>query len=146
MKTRKIEWKKFFAGVFIAIIAISAGFMVGFIPIVRGANPSVTYASPDDNSVFADVDRGEGINITVNVTDGDSDLAQVEIWTNASWDGSWIQLYDSGALGGVAYHNHTVQCGNMTGSWTEYWYNVSANDGAWTNVTYNFTTEYVWGD
>jgi len=64
---------------------------------------------------FVDVWRGKGVNVTVNVSDGDGDLNQVVLkWNNS---GTWDTFYDSGALGTVNYHNHTVLNTNFTGSW-----------------------------
>lgn len=55
-------------------------------------------------------------------------------------------FYNSGSLGGVAYHNTSGENENWTGSWTAYWWRICGNDGAWTNTTYSFTTAYQWGD
>ncbi|GAH36361.1 unnamed protein product, partial [marine sediment metagenome] len=54
-------------------------------------------------------------------------------------------FYDSGALGTVAYHNASGQNGNWTGSWTTYYWNISANDGTTHDTVYSFTTQYQWG-
>ena len=113
---------------------------------VRGASPTINYASPSDGAAFVDVWRGEGVNITVNVTDADNDLQQVVLkWNNS---GTWSTFYDSGALGGgVSYHNTTVLNSNFTGSWETYEWQICAKDSSgWTNTTYSFTTEYVFGD
>ena len=111
---------------------------------VRGASPTINYVSPADGATFVDVWRGEGVNLTVNVTDADGDLAQVVLkWNNS---GTWATFYDSGALGGVSYHNVTVLNANFTGSWETYEWQICAYDTAWTNTTYSFTTEYVFGD
>jgi len=117
---------------------------VVFMNRVEAANPTVVYTSPADSGLFADTNDGGGVSWVINVSDADTDIAEVELWSNSS--GSWAVFYDSGALGGVAYHNTSGQNGNWTGSWTKYWWNISANDGAWTNVTYSFTTGYQWGD
>jgi len=118
--------------------------MLAYTTIVSGASPSIVYASPDNGDTFVDVWRGKGVNVTVNVTDGDGDLNQVVLkWNNS---GTWSTFYDSGALGGVSYHNHTVLNTNFTGSWETYEYQICAYDTAWTNTTYSFTTEYVFGD
>jgi len=118
--------------------------MLAYTTIVSGASPSIVYASPDNGDTFVDVWRGKGVNVTVNVSDGDGDLNQVVLkWNNS---GTWDTFYDSGALGGVSYHNHTVLNTNFTGSWETYEYQICAYDTAWTNVTYSFTTGYVWGD
>ena len=111
---------------------------------VRGASPTINYVSPADGATFVDVWRGEGVNLTVNVTDADGDLAQVVLkWNNS---GTWATFYDSGALGGVSYHNVTVLNSNFTGSWETYEWQVCAKDGTgWANTTYSFTTEYVFG-
>ena len=111
---------------------------------VRGASPTINYVSPADEATFVDVWRGEGVNLTVNVTDADGDLNQVVLkWNNS---GTWATFYDSGALGGVSYHNVTVLNSNFTGSWETYEWQICAYDTAWSNVTYSFTTEYVFGD
>jgi len=111
---------------------------------VRGASPTINYVSPADEATFVDVWRGEGVNLTVNVTDADGDLQQVVLkWNNS---GTWATFYDSGALGGVNYHNVTVLNSNFTGSWETYEWQICAYDTAWTNTTYSFTTEYVFGD
>ena len=113
------------------------------IPSVSADDPAVGYASPADDSTFVDVVPGDGVNVTVNVTHATTNLAWVKLYANDS--GSWVLFYDSGALGGVAYHNVTVQNENWTGSWEKYYYNISANDGATHDTTYSFTTEYVFG-
>ncbi len=107
--------------------------------------PSVSYASPDDGDTFVDVDAGDGVNITVNVSDADTDIQQVEIWSNSS--GTWSAIYQSGALGGVGYHNHTVLDSNALEGMTTYYYNISVEDTSdgWTNTTYSYETDYVWG-
>jgi len=111
---------------------------------VRGASPTINYVSPADGATFVDVWRGEGVNLTVNVTDADGDLQQVVLkWNNS---GTWATFYDSGALGGVSYHNVTVLNSNFTGSWETYEWQICAYDTAWTNTTYSFTTEYVFGN
>ena len=111
---------------------------------VRGASPTINYVSPADGATFVDVWRGEGVNLTVNITDTDGDLNQVVLkWNNS---GTWATFYDSGALGGVSYHNVTVLNSNFTGSWETYEWQICAYDTAWTNVSYSFTTEYVFGD
>lgn len=110
---------------------------------VEAANPIVVYTSPADSGLFADTNNGDGVSWVINVSDADTDIAEVELWGNSS--GTWAVFYDSGALGGVAYYNTSGQNENWTGSWTKYWWNISANDGAWTNVTYSFTTGYQWG-
>ena len=136
--------RAFIVGIILGTL-IFGSLAVYFAPLVRGANTSIGYASPDNGATFVSVDAGDGVTITVNVTDSDSDLAQVEIWSNAS--GSWSALYQSGALGGVGYHNHSVVDPDALESWTTYYYNISAEDGVeWTNVTYSYTTGYVWGD
>ena len=110
---------------------------------VRGASPTINYVSPADGATFVDVWKGEGVNLTVNVTDADGDLQQVVLkWNNS---GTWATFYDSGALGGVSYHNVTVLNSNFTGSWETYEWQICAYDTAWTNTTYSFTTEYVFG-
>lgn len=138
--------RAFIVGIILGTL-IFGSLAVYFAPLVRGANASIGYASPDNGATFVSVDAGDGVTITVNVTDSDSDLAQVEIWSNAS--GSWSALYQSGALGGVGYHNHSVVDPDALESWTLYYYNISAWDtstGDWTNVTYSYTTDYMWGD
>ncbi|GAG97209.1 unnamed protein product, partial [marine sediment metagenome] len=118
--------------------------IIVFVNRVEAANPVVVYTDPDDDSLFADTNDGDGVNWVINVSDADNDIDEVELWSNSS--GSWAKFYDSNALGGVAYHNTSGQNGNWTGSWTTYYWNISANDGSWTNATYSFTTGYQWGD
>jgi len=96
--------KGFVSGIIVGMLVFST-LMVAYTTIVSGASPSVVYASPDNTDTFVDVWRGKGVNVTVNVSDGDGDLNQVVLkWNNS---GSWDTFYDSGALGGVSYHNHT---------------------------------------
>lgn len=111
---------------------------------VEAADPVVVYADPDDDGLFADTNDGDGVNWVVNVSDTDNDIVQVVLTENSS--GTWSVFYDSGALGGVAYHNTSDQNGNWTGSWTKYWWNISVKDATWHNTTYSFTTAYQWGD
>ncbi|MCD6468537.1 MAG: hypothetical protein J7L32_04410 [Thermoplasmata archaeon] len=142
---KMVESKKkgFVSGIIVGMLVFST-LMLAYTTIVSGASPSIVYASPDNGDTFVDVWRGKGVNITVNVSDGDGDLNQVVLkWNNS---GTWNTFYDSGALGGVSYHNHTVLNTNFTGSWEEYEYQICAYDTVWTNTTYSFTTEYVWGD
>jgi len=128
----------------IVMFIICSTILLAYTISVRGASPSISYASPSNGATFVSVWRGEGVNITVNVTDADGDLNQVVLkWNNS---GSWSTFYDSGALGGVSYHNHTVLNTNFTGSWHTYEWQICAYDIAWHNTTYSFTTEYVWGD
>jgi len=105
--------------------------------------PAVSYASPSDGATFVDVVPGEGVNWTVNVTDSDGDLQRVRLLSNSS--GSWQIFYDSGDLGGVSYHNASGMNPNWTGSWKTYYWRIACYDGSWTNYTYSFTTEYVFG-
>lgn len=114
-----------------------------FINPVRAADPAINFADPDDGGTFADTNDGDGVNWVVNVTDADTNLAWVKLYSNDS--GAWVEFYDSGALGGVAYHNASGTNGNWTGSWTTYWYNISADDGTTHDTTYSFTTAYQWG-
>ena len=113
-------------------------------PVSRAASPVVAYSSISNGEQFVDVIPGEGVYLTVNVSDGDGDLQSVDIYTNAS--GSWSSIYSSGALGGVSYHNtSSFLVSEWLGSWTKYWFNITANDGSDTEFVYSFTTEYVWG-
>ena len=113
-------------------------------PVSRAASPVVAYSSISDGEQFVDVIPGEGVYLTVNVSDSDGNLQSVNIYTNAS--GSWSSIYSSGALGGVSYHNtSSFLVSSWTGSWTKYWFNITANDGSDTEFLYSFTTEYVWG-
>ena len=113
-------------------------------PISRAAAPVVAYSSISNGATFVDVVPGEGVYLTVNVSDGDGNLQSVDIYTNAS--GSWSSIYSSGALGGVSYHNtSSFLVSEWLGSWTKYWFNITANDGSDTEFLYSFTTEYVWG-
>ena len=113
-------------------------------PVSRAASPVVAYSSITDGEQFVDVIPGEGVYLTVNVSDSDGNLQSVDIYTNAS--GSWSSIYSSGALGGVSYHNtSSFLVSSWTGSWTRYWFNITANDGSDTEFVYSFTTEYVWG-
>lgn len=117
---------------------------VMFVSRVEAANPVVVYTDPANDGRFADTNDGAGVSWTVNVSDADTNLQWVKLYANDS--GSWVLFYDSGALGGVAYHNVSGQNGNWTGSWTEYYWNISANDGTTHDTTYSFTTGYQWGD
>jgi len=132
--------KGFIAGVIAGMIIFGA---LAFIEVTRAAAPSITYAYPSNGATFVSVWRGHGVNITVNVTDADGDLNKLVLKWNDS--GTWKTFYDSGALGGVSYHNVTVLNSNFTGSWTTYEWQICAYDTSWTNTTYSFTTEYVWG-
>jgi len=135
--------KGFVSGIIVGMLVFST-LMLAYTTIVSGASPSIVYASPDNGDTFVDVWRGKGVNVTVNVSDGDGDLNQVVLkWNNS---GTWDTFYDSGALGGVSHHNHTVLNSNFTGSWETYEYQICAYDTAWTNTTYSFTTGYVFGD
>jgi len=135
--------KKFVAGLITGMIIFGA--LTFFAIITMAVSPTIAYATPADGATFVDVWRGHGVNITVNVSDADGDLQQVVLkWNNS---GTWATFYDSGALGGVSYHNVTVLNTNFTGSWTTYEWKICAKDGTgWVNTTYSFTTEYVWGD
>lgn len=135
--------RKFIAGLITGLFVFGA--LTFYAIETRAVNPSIVYAYPSDGATFVDVWRGHGVNVTVNVSDGDGDLEQVILkWNNS---GTWATFYDSGALGGVSYHNVTVLNSNFTGSWTTYQWQICAKDGTgWTNTTYSFTTEYVWGD
>jgi len=135
----KTKGKMFIAGL------VSGAVIFGIMAVVVSASaPSISYIYPSNGAKFIHVWRGHGVNITVNVSDADADLNQVVLkWNNS---GTWSVFYDSGALGGVAYHNVTVLNKNFTGSWATYEWQVCAYDTAWTNTTYSFTTEYVWGD
>lgn len=135
--------RKFVAGLITGMIIFGA--LTFFAIITMAVSPTIAYASPADGATFVDVWRGHGVNITVNVSDADGDLQQVILkWNNS---GTWATFYDSGALGGVSYHNVTVLNTNFTGSWTTYEWQICAKDGTgWANTTYSFTTEYVWGD
>jgi len=113
-------------------------------PVSRAASPVVAYSSISDGEQFVDVIPGEGVYLTVNVSDSDGNLQSVNIYTNAS--GSWASIYSSGSLGGVSYHNtSSFLVSSWTGSWTKYWFNITANDGSDTEFVYSFTTEYIWG-
>lgn len=129
-----------------SVVVVCLISMVAFIFVTRveAADPTVVYANPGDGGLFADTDDGDGVSWTVNVSDGDGDIQWVKLYSNDS--GIWALFYDSGALGGVAYHNTSGQNGNWTGSWTTYYWNISANDGSTHDTTYSFTTEYVFGD
>jgi len=135
------EVKKIVLTLVITSILISTALYM--LPVGRAAAPTVEYLSPADSATFVDVMRGDGVNYTVNVSDSDGNLQQVVLQDNAS--GSWVTFYDSGSLGGVSYHNHSGVNSHWTGSWETYYWKVCAYDGSWTNVTYSFTTEYVFG-
>ena len=124
-----------------AVILTSIAYI--FPQSARGATPTISYASPSNGATFVDVIPGEGVNWTVNVTDSDGDLQRVRLLSNSS--GSWQVFYDSGDLGGVSYHNASGTNPNWTGSWKTYYWRVACYDGTWTNYTYSFTTEYVFG-
>lgn len=130
-------------GVTIVIVACMI-LSVLFVTMVIGADPSVSSSVPVSGGYFANTNDGKGVQWTVNITDTDGNLAQVQLQGNTS--GSWITFYDSGALGGVTWHNATGNNGNWTGSWTKYYWKIRTNDGTWHEITYNFTTEYQWGD
>ncbi|RLF34531.1 MAG: hypothetical protein DRM98_00275 [Thermoplasmata archaeon] len=129
----------------VAVVVLLLFSVLTFItPISRAASPVVAYSSITDGEQFVDVIPGEGVYLTVNVSDSDGNLQSVDIYTNAS--GSWSSIYSSGALGGVSYHNtSSFLVSEWTGSWTKYWFNITANDGSDTEFVYSFTTEYVWG-
>ena len=126
----------------LAVMVLVAGFIF-FVPSVLAADPAINYADPDNLGRFADTNDGDGVQWTVNVTDADGDLAWVKLYSNST--GTWELFYDSGALGGVSYHNASGQNGNWTGSWILYYYNISADDGTTHDTTYSFTTGYQWG-
>jgi len=129
----------------VAVVVLLLFSVLTFItPVSRAASPVVAYSSITDGEQFVDVIPGEGVYLTVNVSDSDGNLQSVNIYTNAS--GSWSSIYSSGALGGVSYHNtSSFLVSSWTGSWTRYWFNITANDGSDTEFVYSFTTEYVWG-
>jgi hypothetical protein len=131
-----------------AIIIVFSIVLIGFLSFVsnvKSAAPTIAYSSIANDAMFVDVMPGDGVNLTVRVDDGDSDLQSVVIYTNAT--GSWTSIYNSGALGGVASHNTSkFLVDDWTGSWTRYWFNVTANDGTDHEFQYSFTTEYVFGD
>ena len=138
----EIVFRKGLVGLAIAVVILTS--VIYIFPQAMGATPTINYASPANGATFVDVWRGEGVNLTVNVTDADGDLARVVLkWNNS---GTWSTFYDSGDLVGVSYHNVTVLNSNFTGSWETYEWQICAYDTAWTNVTYSFTTEYVFGD
>ena len=124
-----------------AVILTSIAYI--FPQSARGATPTISYASPSNGATFVDVIPGEGVNWTVNVTDSDGNLQRVRLLSNSS--GSWQVFYDSGDLGGVSYHNASGINPDWTGSWKTYYWRVACYDGVWTNYTYSFTTEYVFG-
>jgi len=125
-----------------AVILTSIAYI--FPQSARGATPTISYASPSDGATFVDVIPGEGVNWTVNVTDSDGNLQRVRLLSNSS--GSWQVFYDSGDLGTVSYHNASGTNPNWTGSWKTYYWKICAKDSTgWNNVTYSFTTEYVFG-
>jgi len=126
----------------IAVILTSIAYI--FPQSARGATPTISYASPSNGATFVDVIPGEGVNWTVNVTDSDGNLQRVRLLSNSS--GSWQVFYDSGELTGtVYYHNISGINPDWTGSWKTYYWRVACYDGVWTNYTYSFTTEYVFG-
>jgi len=129
----------------VAVVVLLLFSVLTFItPISRAASPVVAYSSITDGEQFVDVIPGEGVYLTVNVSDSDGNLQSVNIYTNAS--GSWSSIYSSGALGGVSYHNtSSFLVSSWLSSWTRYWFNITANDGSDTEFVYSFTTEYVWG-
>ncbi|MFW6120237.1 MAG: hypothetical protein ACOC80_04980 [Petrotogales bacterium] len=116
-----------------------------FTPSIFASSPTVAYSSISDEETFVDVVPGEGTNLTVNLSDADNDLNSVVISSNSS--GTWAYFYDSSDLGGVSFHNVTVQNSNWTGSWETYYYNITTTDtSSGTNYfVYSFTTEYVFG-
>jgi len=129
----------------LAITAVILTSMVYIFPqSARGATPTISYVSPSNGATFVDVIPGEGVNWTVNVTDSDGNLQRVRLLSNSS--GSWQVFYDSGELTGtVYYHNISGINPDWTGSWKTYYWRVACYDGTWTNYTYSFTTEYVFG-
>jgi len=138
----EIVFRKGLVGLAIAVVILTS--VIYIFPQAMGATPTINYVSPANGATFVDVWRGEGVNLTVNVTDADGDLARVVLkWNNS---GTWSTFYDSGTFGGVSYHNVTVLNSNFTGSWETYEWQICAYDGTWTNYTYSFTTEYVFGD
>jgi len=133
-------------GLFVLMVAVVVLMSVMYVlpePAKGQSPPAISYASPSDGATFVDVIPGEGVNWTVNVTDSDGDLQRVRLLSNSS--GSWQVFYDSGSLGGVSYHNASGVNPNWTGSWKTYYWRVACYDGTWTNYTYSFTTEYVFG-
>lgn len=134
----------FISGLAVGALVLST-MLFAFTGFTFAAAPSVSYASPDDGASFVDVYNGY-VNYTVNVSDGDGDLQEVELWSNATSDGSWQQFYDSGALGGVSFHNTSGSNVNWSRSGELIYYNISANDGTWTNTTYSFRNEWFFGN
>ena len=133
-------------GLFVLMVAVVVLMSVIYVlpePAKGQSPPAISYASPSDGATFVDVVPGEGVNWTVNVTDSDGDLQRVRLLSNSS--GSWQVFYDSGSLGGVSYHNASGVNPNWTGSWKTYYWRIACYDGSWTNYTYSFTTEYVFG-
>ena len=131
------------ATIFIVFCLIACMAFV-FVNRVTATAPVVTSATPSNGGTFASTQNGTGVAWAIKVYDADTNLQWVKLYSNDS--GSWVLFYDSGALGGVKYHNTSGTNANWTGSWTKYYWNVSANDGSSTNFDYSFTTAYQWGD
>lgn len=138
--------KKISVLMLVTVIALSSIMILISNPVVADA-PVIAYQYPKNAAKYAYADTREGVGAlyTVNVSDLDTNLQQVVLRANDS--GSYLTFYDSGALGDVAYHNHSGYNYNWTGSWTKYWWEVCALDGVgWYNTTCNFTTAYQFGE
>ncbi len=147
MESEKMDKKeKNILKVVFAVIALLL-VNIAIISYVGADSPVITYAYPDDNDTFsyADTREGEGAYWAINISDVDVDLNRIVLQENSS--GTWSDFYDSGSLGGVAYHNTSGYNTNWTASWEEYYWRICALDGVdWYNTTYSFTTGYQWGE
>ena len=132
--------RKFISGIIVG--AIIFGSISFYAELTRASAPAINYISPSNGATFVDIYNG-AVNYTVNVTDADGDLQKVELWSNCTSDGTWAKFYDSGALGGVNYHNASGYNTNWSISGKLIYWRICTYDGAWTNYTYSFRNEWA---
>ncbi|MFE3845958.1 DUF2341 domain-containing protein, partial [Thermoplasmatota archaeon] len=94
--------------------------------------PEITNPSPADS----EIDISLLTNLSMDVSDGDGDIMNIEFMTNAS--GSWLSIgVNNSVTNGSYQQSHTFSSYNKT-----YYWSVNVTDSkTWTNKTYKFTTE-----
>lgn len=114
------------------------GLIVALSTIASASNPVVEIVSPTNNATDVELTNGN-VNLRVNVTDDDGDLAFIAFQTNKS--GTWTDIATVYTSGDNWTSSMPVVFSNLDAGTTYYW-RVKAKDDTnnWHNITSKFTT------
>jgi len=108
--------------------------------VVSAASPVISNPSPSDGATNVALTSGK-VNLRVNVTDSDGDLAYISFNTNKS--GTWAKIADISLSGENWTTSMPIVFSNLVAG-HKYWWQVNSKDAQnhWTNSSaYSFTTQ-----